>query len=387
MISIYLDDGICFGDSFTATESASRAIQEDLLAAGLVVNQEKSQLIPRQAGKWLGYQIDLQLGIPKDRCDRLVESLQPWLNGERRIPAWKLASIVRQIISMGLVLGGIARLMTRVSYHLLDTRLSWRETLGLTEDACEELRFWYNNLLQFNGRELWYQPSIVRIVYSDAGDVAYGGYLVDIGAEIAHGLWTIQESKLSSTWRELEAVKRMLDGWSARLDHENVKWFTDNKNVEQIIHCGSRQKHLQGIALEIFNICVKCSIHLEVVWIPRELNEQADYLSKMVDPDDWYLNPTIFQQPWIDYGGHTLWIGLHPVRMHMQLPRFNSRYWNPGTEAVDTFTCNWVDELNWCCPPIFLIPRNLNMQRSVKPWRGTLITSMEVCGILAPTMP
>ena len=40
-----------------------------------------------------------------------------------------------------------------------------------------------------------------------------------------------------------------------------------------------------------------------------------------------------------------------------QLPRFNSRYWSPGTEAVNTFTVNWAGENNWLCPPIALVPR------------------------------
>ena len=42
-----------------------------------------------------------------------------------------------------------------------------------------------------------------------------------------------------------------------------------------------------------------------------------------------------------------------------QLPRFNLRFWNPGLEAVDTFTCNWEGENNWWCPPVYLVPRAL----------------------------
>ena len=42
-----------------------------------------------------------------------------------------------------------------------------------------------------------------------------------------------------------------------------------------------------------------------------------------------------------------------------QLPRFNSRFWNPESEAVDTFTCNWEGKNNWWCPPAYLVPRAL----------------------------
>ena len=43
-----------------------------------------------------------------------------------------------------------------------------------------------------------------------------------------------------------------------------------------------------------------------------------------------------------------------------QLPRFNSRFWCPGTEAVDAFSVSWAGENNWLVPPIFLIPKVLN---------------------------
>ena len=39
-----------------------------------------------------------------------------------------------------------------------------------------------------------------------------------------------------------------------------------------------------------------------------------------------------------------------------QVQRFNSRYWNPGSEAVDAFTYDWSGKINWWCPPPFLIP-------------------------------
>ena len=40
-----------------------------------------------------------------------------------------------------------------------------------------------------------------------------------------------------------------------------------------------------------------------------------------------------------------------------QLSRFNSRCWNPGSEAVHTFTTNWSGENYWWCPPVSLVPR------------------------------
>lgn len=35
-----------------------------------------------------------------------------------------------------------------------------------------------------------------------------------------------------------------------------------------------------------------------------------------------------------------------------KLTRFNSRFWNPGSEAVDAFSHNWLGENNWLVPTI-----------------------------------
>ena len=48
-----------------------------------------------------------------------------------------------------------------------------------------------------------------------------------------------------------------------------------------------------------------------------------------------------------------------------QLPRFNSRCWNPGAEAVDACTYDRYLEINWWYPLVFLIPRVFNMHNIV----------------------
>ena len=79
-------------------------------------------------------------------------------------------------------------------------------------------------------------------------------------------------------------------------------------------------------------------IHIEPEWVPREQNELADYYSRMVDYDDWMLNPAIFS--WLDnlWEPHT--VDRFVNTMNNQLPRFNSRFWVPGSEAINAFTCN-----------------------------------------------
>ena len=88
-----------------------------------------------------------------------------------------------------------------------------------------------------------------------------------------------------------------------------------------------------------------------------EANQQADFISRIIDYDDWSLHPVLFKTLDQEWGPHT--IDRFASYFNTQLPRFNSRFWNPGTEGVDAFTCDWRGGNNWWCPPVYLVPRVL----------------------------
>jgi hypothetical protein len=194
--------------------------------------------------------------------------------------------------------------------------------------------------------------------------------VVEHGPCVAYGQWTIEEVEKSSTWRELSAVYQVLSAVATKLGGSRVRWFTDNQNVAHILQVGSKKGELHAIALKIFSLAVHYSIQLEPEWIPRELNEKADLLSRVIDVDDWFLNPAIFADLDSQWGPHT--VDRFASCSNAQLPRFNSRCWNPSSEAVDAFTVNWLGETNWLCPPIGLIPRVIRHGQACAA-KGTLI--------------
>ena len=109
----------------------------------------------------------------------------------------------------------------------------------------------------------------------------------------------------SSTLREILAVKFVLLSLLDKLSGLTVKWFTDNQNVPRIISSGSSKGHLQTEALSIFYICCHRGISIEMEWIPRSQNDQADFLSRIYDPDDWGLSWNTFQNIDIVWGPHS----------------------------------------------------------------------------------
>ena len=371
-ILVYLDDGLCAVAGRHKALEASQLVRTTLAKAGFVVHPTKSVWEPSQRLPWLGFVIDLELGqieVPREK----LAALQHMLDQARRvaqIPARRLASIVGKIISMGLAIGPVSRFMTRSVYAALEARHSWYDLLQLSPEAQAELEFWAASLADYNSQPIWHSPSAVRVVYSDASDTGYGGYVVEHGPCVSFGQWSDEEARQSSTWRELMAVCQVLESVAAKLTNARIRWFTDSQNVARILEVGSRKPQLHAVALKVFSLSVQYQIRLVPEWIPRELNVRADYLSCIVDHDDWLLNPVVFAQLDAIWGPHTVdrFASFH----NRQLPRFNSRCWNPGSEAVDAFTVNWLGENNWLCPPIALIPRVLRHAQACSA-RGTLV--------------
>ena len=279
-IIIYLDDGLCAMDGESNALEASVMVRSTLSQAGFVANDKKLIWEPTQHLQWLGFVVDLskgQIEVPAERVTALEFKLQEICKW-KLIPAKRLASVAGSIISMSLAIGSVSRFMTRSMYTLLETRLSWWEMLEITPEARQELEFWKACLADYNCQPIWHSPSAVRVVYSDASDTGYGGYVVEHGSCVAYGQWSEHEALQSSTWRELTAVLRVLMAVAAKLMNFRVRWFTDNQNVARILLVGSKKPLLQAIVLKVFSLSVQYQIRLEPEWIPRDLNEKADYL-------------------------------------------------------------------------------------------------------------
>ena len=181
--------------------------------------------------------------------------------------------------------------------------------------------------------------------------------MVEVGPEVAHGQWSEDRFKLSSTWRELKAVHLVLQSFAVKLQGHTVKWFTDNQGVVYIICSGSRKQHLQDGAVTVFELSFSHSIKLEMEWIPRSMNEYADTISRLIDFDDWGIDPQFFILLDTCWGPHSVDCFASPH--NKKVARFHSQFWSPGCEAVDTFTVNWGGEVNWWVPPPYLICRTL----------------------------
>lgn len=184
------------------------------------------------------------------------------------------------------------------------------------------------------------------------------------------GYWSKQEQMKSSTWREVEAVRRVLHSNVEILRNKRVKLLSDNKNVSSVLQIGSRKSDLQKLALDTYHICEKGSIVISPEWIPREDNVRADNLSRCTDSDDWSVKWWVFKMLDQKWGPNS--VDRFASHFNNKCVRFNSRWWVPGTEAIDALKEKWTGENNWLVPPPRLILNCINKIEMEKA-NGTLV--------------
>ena len=161
----------------------------------------------------------------------------------------------------------------------------------------------------------------------------------------------------------------------------------DFELIKVVLQVGSRLPELQKIAVDIFQLCLIHDITIESQWIPRSVNHVADALSKIVDLDDWQLNPRIFQMLNKQWGPITIDQSLPaPIRNYLDLIHVSGELEEEAeAEAIDSFSQDWSEDNNWLCPPISLIIPTLRHMRAFRA-RGTLIVPSLPSAIFWPVI-
>ena len=296
-MAIFLDDGWAIVQDKESCRIKARAVRADLCNAGFVVNEEKSVWEPTQVLDWQGITWNSALGtlkIVERRIVKIINSIDYIIEANFKVSARELASFTGQIISTGPVVGNIGRIMT--IHCVLSTlcRDNW-DSISRLDDYCKaELYFWKENMVNINTRYCFVSKAPNYFVYSDASATG-GGAIIDFNNDFAcHKMWSENEKGQSSTWRELSVIEFSLQSFASVLEGSHVKWFTDSQVAAKIVEVGSMKLGLHKMARRIFDICIRSGIHLEVQWIPRTSNQQADYISRLIDTDDWQITDDFF---------------------------------------------------------------------------------------------
>ena len=373
---IFVDDGIAAQKTEALAEKAARKIQYVLTRAGFTINRKKSDFKPKQKGKWLGVIIDTRnmiFSVPIEKMDKLKEDITEAM--ERNVSTPKeLAKIAGTLSSMHQAIGPLVRLFTRSLYQQIAEAFTWYQPVQLNQKSATELKFWLQNIEKVNGCTFKPRPTTTQMIFTDASGDGYGGFTVHrLQTLICSGKFTSDEKQLSSTHRELLAVKFVLHSYGELLRNQAIQINIDNFGATRVLTIGSSKDHLQQLALEIFHHCLNNNIKITPEWIPRDKNVIADYYSKMKDTDNWGIDYRCFAYISSHFGPFS--VDRFADDRNKKVEKFNSRYYCPGSSHVNSYTADWSNDNNWLCPPVSLIGstiRHLRMCKGV----GTLLVPM-----------
>jgi hypothetical protein len=102
------------------------------------------------------------------------------------------------------------------------------------------------------------------------------------------------------------------------------------------------------LLVELFWLCAWNQIKWDLRWVPRELNQLSDQLSKGADKDDWVLNPHHWAVVSARLGPFDC--DRFASESTALLPRFCSLFWSPHVWYVDCYSRSWADMKSWWHP-------------------------------------
>ena len=362
----YLDDWLIQASSREQVLLALESVLQLCNQLGIVVNWEKSHLVPSQQVEYLGVLFD----SVTFRASPAQKSVEASLN-------WRRVLVLRAAAS--LCLAGAVR-----GAGFIDPAHS----RGEASDAVSPV------LPQSGGMRppkpissggwislCWSQGSLCQIspqleLWSDASDVGWGTHL---GGEPTSGLWSLSERLLSINARELLAVERALLFFAPQVQGSVIGLFADNSTAIAYLRNqgGTRSRTLNSIAQRILRSAESLGVILAPQFILGRHNVMADALSRpnQVLGSEWSLKIEVFQEL------RKRWpvsIDLFATSLNHRCSLYFSPFHDPSAVATDALLQDWNGWLAYAFPPWALIPAVLKKLRSSS---GVLLT------LIAPYWP
>ena len=299
----FLDDGLQINVNFKIARQHALIIKGSLIAAGWVPHREKSIWIPVQVITWLGFVLDLvncKIFCTETRLQNAMAIIDYLLN-QSRASIKLIAKLRGMLASMERSHGDLVHMMCRFMNLTIAEAPSWFGNVNITLPVRKELLFWKRHIKLDNGQALFESPaagSVSLTTFSDASDVGCATVLTPCPQRsklIVNRMFDAEEAASSSTEREMLAVLHGLTQFRKILTGTSLNWYTDAQNVARIVRRGSPKLYLANLALAIYHVTRRNRINLNMIWIPRDKNQEADFWSRVRDFDDWGISQTWFE--------------------------------------------------------------------------------------------
>ena len=384
-VTIYLDDLLLIASTRSASVRATVFAVLLLTFLGLIVNQKKSEPVPKTSRVYLGLQIDtlaMNFRVPAPKLFAMRTEWRRWasLSEDSPQPVRALAHLIGSTVSLREALPPVHLWLFHL-HRLLSAAVraaGWSATVRMTPEAKADLEWLDRNATAFNGTSFSTpRPSV--LMQTDASRFGWGALLKDPTHYLeTRGQWsTSDHARMHSiSPMELEAGIRAIETFRAHLLGTTCLWRTDNSSVVWGVNkWRSMSPEMNSGLRRLFLLTRDLRLRLVVVHLPGETNRRPDLLSRWVDPEDWQCQPRVFQA--VDRLLGPCQLDAFATPLNRLLPRFWSRFPCPEAEGVDALQQNFALQKCWCNPPFSLL---LPLFHRIRSQRATAV-------VLVPQWP
>ena len=297
--SFLMDDWIVGGDTEAEAKDKMDTISDTLMSVGFTMSKEKNKLGQRLT--WLGLFIDtttMSLRIDPLQAEGFLAQLRIYEE--------------RMLCNRGLELSTLRHISGKLNWYSevissgrLHIRSLWEYTKtypSLSDQAfsrvLQDLRWWQSKLDTWsknthssadykilNGSEILRHPDLVLLCQSDASGTDGFGYTWAHLAEDGFNWWSERWSPENMPTQSHEAELKSLQDFVIRRVDEGtpmslIIWITDSESACWTINRGHCADPRAWPILEsIFEKCDMRGVQIVALWLPREENTLADFLS------------------------------------------------------------------------------------------------------------
>ena len=357
----YLDDWLVLSSSEKKAKQSVRELLSLCHTLGIVINEEKSDLVPSQAAKYLGMTIDTGAGkvFPSlARVEKFLSVAERFCSMQSP-PAQLWQVILGHLASLErLVPHGRLR-MRSLQWHL---KTQWSPEsdppllpVALPEEARRDLSWWMVKDHLLTGVRFG-TPAPDLHLYSDASSSGWDAHLLD---QNVSGVWSDQEKLLHINLLEMKALFLGLQAFQEDVSGHHVTAMCDNSTVVAYVNKqgGTVSRALCLLTSRLLRWTESFDVHLDARYLPGENNVLADVLSRrgQVVGTEWSLHPQVARSLLRVWGNPS--IDLFATCLNAKLPLYCSLVPDPQAVFEDAFRHPWDDLDLYALPPFPLVGR------------------------------
>ena len=281
----YLDDWLVRNQNRQRLLEHRHFILPLINSLGLIINYEKSDLVPAQVFTFIGMEFLTHTNIvrvPQIRQMKILETV--------RMFSHKTSVSARDFLSLLGQLNAAADLVMLGWLHLRPLQISLRNQwkpqnipyshqICMTTEILQHLKWWLQEDLYHQGIPLRiYSPS--HTIFTDASLSGWGAHVEPEGL-LFHGVWTEDQSRLHIN--EMKVIFLSLSQAVHKVKNSTVLISTDNTTVVAYIRHqgGTHSTELSEEVWNVLNLCLAHNIQLLAKHIPGRFNTLADRMSRV----------------------------------------------------------------------------------------------------------